>query len=210
MEIGPLAAVVLYISMTPHYIEREKVKTAYISCLVGWAVLVFFATTGEWIFRALGIGINSFNISSGLIFIMVGFGMLRGKDPMEKVAEGAGNKSLANPAIGIIPLGIPIIAGPGAVAFSIAENGQSKNVASLMVFLLAVTCAVYCLYLVFLVAVKSVRKLPATVVKLSYKLSGLFMLALGIQLMMNGINGVINKAKIQAETSISQPALPKK
>lgn len=187
---GPLAAIVLYINMTPHYTEKEKMMTARIGCLVGWIVLMFFSITGEWVFKALGIGVNSFSIASGLLFIVVGFGMLRGQDPTEKVAEGVKDKALrGKPDIAIAPLGVPIIAGPLVVAISVEERTRATGIMQIIGCVLAVTCVMLCIYGFFKIATIGARWLNPTILKLGYKLSSLFMVALGVQLLINGVSG---------------------
>ncbi|MDR1458487.1 MAG: MarC family protein [Puniceicoccales bacterium] len=202
---GPLAAITLYINMTPHYTEKERITAAKVSCLVGWVVLTFFSLTGRWIFETLGIGINSFSIASGLLFVVVGFGMLRGQDPMEKISEGVKDKPRNTKSdITIAPLGVPIIAGPLVVAFSVDARGHASGVMQVIACLLAVTCAMGCMYGLFKVAAKCVRWMSPNVLKLGYKLSALFMVALGVQLVMNGIEGV----KADKLKKIAAQALP--
>ncbi|MDR1590621.1 MAG: MarC family protein [Puniceicoccales bacterium] len=191
----PLAVIVLYLSMTTNCTVRERLTTAKMACGIAWSVMVLTALGGPKILAAIGIAMEAFNIAGGLLLVFVGFGMLRAEDPeiviSKNEAEEIGNlPKKKRQDIAIAPLAIPIIAGPGSLTIIIANRAASEGAGEFLSCLLAISLAIFLVYVILVLTSKGAKWLTPTILKLSFRLSGLFLVALGVQFVMNGLREI--------------------
>jgi multiple antibiotic resistance protein len=188
----PFAVIALYLSMTASYTVKERIATAKMACWIAWAIMVLTALGGPKVLTAVGIAMEAFNIAGGLLLVFVGFGMLRGEDPEIAVSKNEAEEisrlpKKNRPDIAISPLAIPIIAGPGALTIIIANRAASDGKLEFISCLLAISLVVFLLYIILVLTSKGAKWLTPTVLKLGFRLSGLFLVALGVQFVMNGL-----------------------
>jgi multiple antibiotic resistance protein len=190
--ICPLAVVVLYLSMTSSSAPRERLATAKVACWVAWGLMMATALGGPKTLEVVGIAIEAFNIAGGLLLIIIGFGMLRSDDPeiavsKDEAAEIGQLPRKKRQDIAIAPLGVPIIAGPGVLTIVLANRAEANGTASFALCLLAISLAIFLIYWILILTSKGAKWLTPTILKLSFRLSGLFLLAVGVQMTMNGL-----------------------
>jgi len=87
-------------------------------------VLTSFALAGQFIFRMFGITLPAFEIAGGLILLLIGIDMLQAKRSPTQEASGDKEEAAAKEDAGIVPLGIPMLAGPGAISSVMVLVGQ--------------------------------------------------------------------------------------
>ncbi|MDR0740976.1 MAG: MarC family protein [Puniceicoccales bacterium] len=192
VAICPFAVIALYLSMTVSYTIKERVATAKMACWIAWTIMVLTALGGPKVLAAVGIAMEAFNIAGGLLLIFVGFGMLRAEDSEISVPKNEAEEISRLPKknrqdIAISPLAIPIIAGPGSLTIIIANRAASEGKLEFISCLSAISLVVFLLYIILVLTSKGAKWLTPTVLKLGFRLSGLFLVALGVQFVMNGL-----------------------
>jgi len=124
--IDPFAALPLYLSFTTGLRKEEKIRIVKESTITAVSLLLFFQFTGIYILDFFGISIAALMIAGGVLMILVGLEMVREGDKprstrkKEKIREESGD-------IAIVPLGTPMLAGPGAISLSIILMGKYGN-----------------------------------------------------------------------------------
>ncbi len=113
--INPLSAAPMYLALTEGMTGQERRKVLRAAMLTALVVLVVFALLGRTIFGLFGITINAFRIAGGLIFFGIGMDMLQAKRSRGKATPEEESEASGRAQVGITPLGIPMIAGPGAI-----------------------------------------------------------------------------------------------
>lgn len=112
---NPAGSVAVFLGMTQNKIEQEKRRIALVTTLTIFIVLVLITWTGIPILEIFGISLPAFEITGGLIILLRGLEMLHSKEtPTSKTAEELEQQNVRE-SIAVVPLGIPIIAGPGAM-----------------------------------------------------------------------------------------------
>jgi multiple antibiotic resistance protein len=190
--ICPLAVIALYLNMTSSYTIRERLAMTKTACWIAWTIMVLTALGGPQVLAMVGIAMEAFNIAGGLLLIVVGFGMLRAEDPEIAVSQNEAEKVGHLPKkkrqdIAIAPLAVPIIAGPGALTIIIANRASSEGTLEFISCLLAISLVVFLMYIILVLTSRGAKWLTPTVLKLGFRLSGLFLVALGVQFVMNGL-----------------------
>ncbi|MDR1401574.1 MAG: MarC family protein [Puniceicoccales bacterium] len=189
--ISPFAIVALFISMTGPFTSKERIHTANIGSAVAYGTMLFFAITGQKIFEFLGITIGSLYIGGGIIILLIGLAMLRTEEPEETVTQeeiDAGTSTKKNKIdISITPFGIPIICGPACITQVIALQSQANGLVENVIGICALTLVSLALYALLVFSTRGAKWLTPTVLKLSYRLSGLVLAALAVQMIIAGL-----------------------
>lgn len=202
LAICPFAVVALYLSITPENNFKERVRIAKTASWTAWSVMILTAIGGPTLLSSIGIKLEAFGIAGGLFLVVLGFRMLNSPDPeiaSEKEIEGllkAPKRKRIDAAIA--PLGIPIIAGPSALTLVVVIEGQAQTWGDKFACLGAITAVIFLMYWMLYLTSRGARWLTPTVMKLCYRLSGLFLVAIGVQLAMDGIRatGLLSCAKV--------------
>ncbi len=116
--IDPFAALPLYMSLTTGLSEAQKRKIVKEASLTAVVLLIFFAFLGIYILDFMGISIEALMIAGGLLMLLVSLEMVKeGDKPRSTKKKVALHEETGD--IGIVPLGTPMLAGPGAISLVI-------------------------------------------------------------------------------------------
>jgi multiple antibiotic resistance protein len=195
MIISPLPIVALFISMTAPFPMNERIRIVKVACSVAYGTMLFFAMTGQKFFEILGITIGAFYIAGGIIIFLLGVVMLcsdgDAEAPSEK--EGSAKNTVKDTPkkgkmdISVTPLAIPIICGPCCITAVITLQSQAQGFFQNIVGFAAITLTAGVLYALLLSSAKGSKWLTPAVLKLSYKISGLILAALAVEMVVSGL-----------------------
>jgi len=187
MAMSPLATVAVFISMTPDYTPERRIKTVEVSCMVAMGILLFFAITGEALLSMLGITIDAFRIAGGILLFVIGLEMLRAREPDEQISSEEKNISLKTRDISIIPVASPMIAGPGCISTAIMCANEGSPIIGKLQVSVSIVGSIVLLYFLMQITCRGSKWLTPMILKLSYRLSGLVVSAMGVQFVVIGI-----------------------
>ena len=125
--VDPIAGVPAFIAMTPNDAPSEKLRMARLACWVAAGVLMLFAATGKMIFKVMGITLPAFQLAGSILLLRIALDMLYARrspaqETDEEVAAGAAKEDIA-----ITPLGVPMLAGPGAISTVLILLNQARG-----------------------------------------------------------------------------------
>jgi multiple antibiotic resistance protein len=169
-------------------------RKAALTCFI---VLTSFALAGQVIFRMFGITLPAFEIAGGLILLLIGLDMLEAKRSPTQEASGDTEEGAAKEDAGIVPLGIPMLAGPGAISSVMVLVGQAAGLwrweMGAVLASIAITCFIS--YLVLAGAGRVRAVLGETGIRILVRIMGLLLVALAMQFFVNGLTdlGVISR-----------------
>lgn len=186
--VDPFAAVPLYLSMTAGDSPAQRRRTALKAALTVAVVLLVFALAGSVIFRLFGISIGAFRVAGGLLLFLMALDMMRAhrsdtRTSDAEVAEGA-DKSEA----GIVPLGLPMLAGPGAIAtvtVLVSASRDSTGKVAIVVICIVVTSLIT--FAVLRAATQVERTLKTTGLNVLNRVMGLILAAVAVQFVATGV-----------------------
>jgi multiple antibiotic resistance protein len=194
--VDPFAALPTFLAVTAGADARRRRKMAWKASVTALVVLSAFAIAGQYIFRMFGITLPAFEIAGGIILLLIGLDMLEAKrSPTQESTEETTEAALKEDA-GIVPLGIPMLAGPGSITSVMVLVGQAQGewqkMAAILVSIL-ITAAIC--YLVLGNSDRVARGLGETGVRILVRIMGLLLVALAVQYFVNGLVdlGVIAK-----------------
>jgi len=185
--VDPIAAIPTFLAMTA---EQDRLQRRHMAKRAAWTCLVVltgFAAAGKLIFRLFGITLPAFQIAGGVILLLIGLDMLRArrtqtKETPSEAAEGAGKED-----VGIIPLGVPMLAGPGAISTVMVLIGGKPDWWYAIPVFLAIVAVSLVSYLVLAGADRVRQYLGETGIRVLTRLMGLMLTAIAVQFMLNGL-----------------------
>jgi multiple antibiotic resistance protein len=188
--VNPLGAVPIYVAMTLTYDKRHRSATLRRAIATGFVVLVAFALFGPFILRFFGITTQAFQIAGGIIFFGVGWDMLNARRTRVKTTQEEETESAAKPDVGIIPLGLPTLVGPGAITTVIALNGQATNAFQVAGIYLSIVVVLLICWALLAAAPAVTRRIGQTGMNVMTRLMGLLVMVVGAQFVINGVSVV--------------------
>ena len=190
--VDPIGLVPMYLALTEGMDAKARRNTAVRATLLAGAVLLVFAVAGRAALDFLGISLPAFRIAGGILLFVLALEMLFEKrsERRAKNVEEAGAEDTASSSddIWVFPLGIPLIAGPGAIASVILLMSTHAGSGVEQILVIAVLAAVLIQTLgLFLLAARLKRFLSATAIRAMTRLLGMILAALAVQFVLTGL-----------------------
>lgn len=187
--VDPFAAIGSFLAITEGVdAERRKrmARKASITCFI---VLTSFALAGQYIFQMFGIKLPAFEIAGGLILMLIGLDMLEAKRSPTQEASGDTEEAAAKEDAGIVPLGIPMLAGPGAISSVMVLVGQVPTLWNWEMAAILGSIAITALvsYWVLAGASRVRQVMGETGIRILVRIMGLLLVALAMQFFVNGL-----------------------
>ncbi len=128
--INPIGIAPILLVMTERFSKEEKINIAWKGSLTAFITLIIFSMLGSIIFNIFGITIEAFQIMGGILFFRSGFRMSEAKIGRSRTTPTEREESQESDDLAISPIGIPLIAGPGAITASMLLSSQTPQLYS--------------------------------------------------------------------------------
>ena len=161
-------------------------STALRACVAMTILLIVFAVTGTLLFRTFGNTLPAFRTVGGLILWFVARDMLRGERPTqesrEELLEGRAKDDVA-----LMPLAIPMLAGPGAISTVIVLAGEAHSPAQVVTVYAAIVVTGVVSYLSLRLGEPLLTRLGRTGIRVTTRIMGLLLAAVAVQFVLTGV-----------------------
>ncbi len=193
--VDPFAALPTFLAVTADQDAAKRVRTARKASLTAMVILTVFAAGGQLIFRIFGITLPAFEIAGGIILLLIGLDMLEAKRSATQESSGETEAATSKDDAGIVPMGIPMLAGPGAITSVMVLVGQAQDLRERLAIYSAILITCTICFLVLGSAVRVGRALGETGIRILVRIMGLLLVALAVQDFVNGLVdlGVISR-----------------
>ncbi len=198
--VDPLASIGLYLGLTARHDRKGRDRIALKASLFAAAVLLAFALTGQALLRYLGIELYSLRVAGGILLTLIGLNMLKeGEEvPAREIAEGeldvlTGGSHVAAPTPhdpSFVPLGLPMLAGPGAISLVIVQATEFNALTIGAAIVITMIAALG----VLLVASRASHIIGENGRRVITRIMGLLTVAFAVQYVFDGVNGWMARA----------------
>jgi len=192
--VDPLGLTPVFLALTSHMPARERRRTGVYAVALSFGVLLVFALFGKAVLSFLGITLPAFRIAGGILLFAMALEMLfeRRSERRKKNAESATQEHEAENESGddlwVFPLGIPLIAGPGAITSVILLMGAHSGHPAEQALVIAVLACVLLLSLaMFLLVTKFDHLMSETATRAISRILGMILAALAVQFVLTGL-----------------------
>ena len=185
--INPLGITPILLSMTEGDNDMEYKSIVKKGILTAYIILVIFTLMGDLIFKFYGITIYAFMIGGGILFLRNSFDMIDSKVSREASTPLETKEAIKKEDISITPIGIPLIAGPGAITSVMLLSSQTNTFVDKCIVHINIIITLLLTYIILLLGKKISKKIGTTGIRIIQRIMGLILLVISIQFIINGI-----------------------
>jgi len=181
--MDPAGGVPIFIALTNAFSPRDRNRAAWQAVALAGGVIVAFAVAGEQILRYLGIDLPALQGAGGLLLILVALELLTGKagDPAEPATTN----------VALVPLGTPLLAGPGAIVATMLFVRRAHHVADYLSIAAPVVLVLVTVFLALRFCGIIVRILRPSGIDVLTRISGLLVAAIAVQLIASAVGDFV-------------------
>ena len=187
--MNPIGTMPVYLSITSDLTKRQRRATAIKAVLTSAFALILFALLGKYLFDFFGISVAGLKVVGGILFFFIGFDMLNARISRLKMSQREAEQYADD--ISITPLGIPMIAGPGAITNAIVLMGDANDYTSKAMVIFSIVLVLIVVLLVFIGAVGITKFIGEKGNKIMMKLMGLIVMVIAVEFFFAGLKPYI-------------------
>jgi multiple antibiotic resistance protein len=187
--VDPLSAVPFFLAMTRDATAERRRDTALRAAVAAWVVLSAFALAGHWIFQILGISLAAFRIAGGIVLLLLALDMIRTQPSRTRITEKEVEAGALQEDIAIVPLAMPLLAGPGSIATAIVLVARARGGPwwHVLPVLGAIAATAVASYLILAGATRTERVLGRSGLAIIERAAGLLLVGIAVQFMIDGL-----------------------
>jgi len=187
--LNPIGIIPIFLAITSDQSAFQKkiiIRKTVISVLF---ILLMSAYIGNYLLDFFGIDINSFRIAGGILLLLMAIHMLQAKTPNTKTNETEHNEAIEKEDISVVPLAIPLLAGPGAISTVIlfsSTMSQSLEKIGLGILIIIATLSIWPILLLS----KAIGEyLGKTGLNIATRIMGLILASISVRFILEGLLG---------------------
>jgi multiple antibiotic resistance protein len=185
--VNPVGAIPIFINLTVDQAKAERNTNGFRASVSMGIILIVVLFSGEAILRFFGISVGSFRVGGGILILLMSISMLHAKMSQVKQTEEEVLDSAERDSVAVVPLGTPLLAGPGAISTVILYAQRYGSVSHYLYLLAVIVALVVLTWLSFRLAPPIARLLGKTGINVVTRLMGLVMAAVGVEFIANGL-----------------------
>ena len=189
--VDPIGMLPFFVSLTQGFSSDDRRYVIRRSTIFATVLLLAFAVLGRYLFLLLRITVYSFEIAGGLLLFAIAFDMLFGDTPRTKLSPMDRAELLARrEEVGIVPLGMPLLAGPGAISSVViyAETAAGDVVATIGLYV-AIVLTMIVSFIVLRLGVQILERVGRVGLIAISRVMGLLLAAIAVQFVIGGVTG---------------------
>jgi multiple antibiotic resistance protein len=188
---NPIANLGIFAGMTGDYTSAQKTSTAWQTLVAVFITLLVVTWAGRFVLDLFGISVGMMQVAGGAVLAHVGWSMLYAKESRVRGTKEEAAERLQRGSIAIIPLTIPIVAGPGTMATVLTEVNQFTSTEDRLI--ITGVCVVIALlnYTAFRIADPASRELGQTGINVVTRVMGLVLLCIAVGILVSGLTALL-------------------
>lgn len=175
----PLGCVPVFLALTRNQEPRQRRRSAWQAATVAGGVILGFALLGRQVLDVLGISLESLQVAGGLLLLLVALELLRGNEHGTLASAGAN--------VALVPLGTPLLAGPGAIAATMLAMERADSAGGTISVIAALVGALVVVWATLRWSTLLDRVLKENGISLLTRVMGLLVAAIAVQLIAEAV-----------------------
>lgn len=186
--LDPPGILPVFLGLTRTMTDADRNRSARNASLVGFGVIAGFAVGGRQLLDYLHVSIPAIQVAGGILLLLIALELLQGKASSEVAEEGSN--------IAIVPLGIPLLAGPGSIVAIMLAVRHASGVFDYLAVGLALAAAMAVVYASLRFAGQIQRVLRDSGTTLASRIAGLLLAGIAVQMAADGVVGLIQASAL--------------
>ena len=188
--VNPIGTVPIFVTATEGWSAADRIRTVRIIALTVFTVLTVAIFVGDRILEFFGISIPSFQVGGGILLLLRAISMMHGKALSDRQTVEEAQASIDREAVAIVPLSIPLLAGPGAISSVIITAEQSGGFWGHLSLVIPVLVVVALVWAILGLSMAIANRLGAVGIIIVTRLMGLILAAMAIEFMTQGLGSL--------------------
>jgi multiple antibiotic resistance protein len=188
--VNPIGSLPIFISATDGWQKNDRARTARTVALAVFTVLSLSAFIGDGILDFFGISIPSFQVGGGILILLISISMMHGKQGGTRQTPEEAQSLAEREVIAIVPLSIPLLAGPGAISHMILSAQQHPSFIGHLTLVIPVIVIAGVIWLVLQLADAITLRLGTIGINIITRLMGLILAAMSVEFIAHGLIGL--------------------
>jgi multiple antibiotic resistance protein len=187
--VNPLGATLIYVSLTTNLEKPMRDSIARDACRYAVFILLVVAVLGAWILQIFGISLEAFRIAGGILLFGIGMEMVYAKTSRTKLTATEKYESTDMEDIAVMPIAIPMIAGPGAITTTIVLMNEAIPFSpfAVGVVFFAIILSIVLTYYMMKNSDYIMSKVGQREYRAVNRLMGMLLIAIAVQFILTGI-----------------------
>jgi multiple antibiotic resistance protein len=187
--VDPVTILPVYLHLVRDFNAEQRNQAAFKAALATTIALVVTVFIGQTLLDFFGISIGSFQIAGGLLLLIVALQLMHHDDPL---AAASGNNKSLSPSQVVVPLAIPLLAGPGAFSTVIVFSFRSETWTHSLILTLCLLLLGLIVWLALRLANRFMHYLNTTAISIINKIMGLILAAISVEFIANGVKALFH------------------
>lgn len=185
--VNPVGGLSVFITSTEGWSESERKKTARTIALTVLIVLALAVFVGDSLLAFFGIGIPSFQVGGGILLLLMAISMLQARHGFIRQTPEEEEAAAQKEGLAVVPLSIPLLAGPGAISSMIIAAEHSGSVWGHVLLLMPVATVALLVWGIFSLATPISSRLGTIGINIVTRLMGLILAAMAVEFIARGL-----------------------
>lgn len=188
--VNPIGSVPVFITTTDGSSLAQRAHIAGIVSVTVFTVLSLAALMGDRLLAFFSISIPSFQVGGGILLLLMAVSMMHARQSGVRQTPEELQAAIEHEAIGVVPIGIPLLAGPGAISSVIIAAQQSQGVFGHLELILPIAVISSAVYGILRLSTRIANRLGTIGINIITRLMGLILAAMAVEFMAHGIAGL--------------------
>jgi multiple antibiotic resistance protein len=185
--LDPIGAIPVFVALTANHTAEERKRTINLASATAFIVLMIALLAGDPLFHILGISIASFTVGGGIVLMLMAIAMLHARPSRVNQADEEVDEAARKAGVAVVPLGIPVAAGPGTISAAVIYGERAKNWIDDAAILGIFGLVIICFWIALRLAGPTKRILGISGINVVTRLLGLILMAVAVQFIANGL-----------------------
>jgi multiple antibiotic resistance protein len=188
--VNPVGAIPIFLNITRGMAGNDQRRTGFRAAVALWIILIVVQFSGNAILSFFGIGIPSFRVAGGILILLIAISMMHAQLSRTKHTEEESQDAAESDSVAVVPLGIPLLAGPGAISAVIVYSSQGSSILHYVAITLVITLAAAVCWVTFRSATHIETLLGRTGINVVMRIMGLIMTAVAVEFITGGLKQI--------------------
>lgn len=188
--VNPIGSIPIFISATNGWSSKDRNRITNLVAITVFSVLSVAALMGEHILNFFGISIPSFQVAGGILIMLIALHMLNGKQRQSKQSNSSTSSLDDKDLLAVVPLSVPLLAGPGAISSIIIAAENHHNFISHLSLMIPISVVVLSAWIVLRLSGFIAHLLGVIGINIVTRLMGLILASMAVEFIAKGLAGL--------------------
>ena len=189
--VNPVGLSPVFLTMVEQFDVKERRRIAFRGVLTALFILIAFSLIGRLIFAFYGITVSAFKIAGGILFFRTGIHMLEARVSRTRSTPKEETEAETKAEIAYTPIGIPLIAGPGAITSVMILSSEAGSWEFKLVLFIVIILVLSLTFIIFQAADHLSQRFGTTGLRITQRIMGLILMVIAVQFVIDGFEIVV-------------------